>query len=116
LKAVGNGNRHRDPPLRIKRLVCFGEKAWISLKKVKESKSSGTGKKGYYQKARGTKRPVTVSKGKEREAGYFRIDGIRVSSWWKREKWDMVTDPENPFGDITREEELKVREILKGIR
>jgi hypothetical protein len=101
--------------LRIKRLVCFGEKTWIRLKKVKGSKCSGTGKKGYYQKARGIKRPVNVSKGKERETGYFRIDGIRVSSWWKREKWDMVTDPENPFGDITREEERKVREILKGI-
>ena len=112
---IGNGNRHRDPPLRIKRLVCFGEKAWLKLKKVKERKGSGGGEKGYCHKARGAKKAGYGSKGKEREAGYLKIDGVRVDSWWKKEKWDMVTDPENPFGDITGEEARKLREILKGI-
>ena len=30
----GNGKRDRTPPLRVKRLVCFGEKIWIKIKEI----------------------------------------------------------------------------------
>ncbi|MCK4437223.1 hypothetical protein KAU86_04675 [bacterium] len=44
----------------------------------------------------------------------FSLDGIRVRKWWEKENWAMVTDPENPFGDLTREQKLRVTELLKG--
>ena len=34
--------------------------------------------------------------------------------WWEREKWDMVIDPENPWGDLSREEEYRLKALLKG--
>jgi len=61
-------------------------------------------------------KPVEEHRGKKREVGYLSLDGIRIEPWWEGENWTMVTDPENPFGDLTREEELRITELLKGIR
>ena len=103
--------------MRIKRLVCFGEKTKIRLKQIIENASLGKRRKKCSRKAKEFQNPhkIKIHTGKKRDGGYFRIDGIRVSSWWERENWAMITDPENPFGDITREDELKVKEILKGM-
>ncbi len=52
--------------------------------------------------------------GKKEGVGYSIVGSVRTNSWWEGENWDWVTDPGNPFGDLSREEEVKVRKILKG--
>jgi len=74
------------------------------------------GNKACRKKVNRAKKAAEIGQGKKREAGYFPLDGIRTKLWWKGENWAMVTDPENPFGDLTREEELRITEILKGVR
>jgi hypothetical protein len=73
----------------------------------------GRGNKARRREAKKAKKPVEIDQGKKRGVGYFRLDGIRTNSWWEGENWTMVSDPENPFRDLTREEELKITEILK---
>jgi hypothetical protein len=111
----GKGKRHRNPPLRIKRIVCFGESTWMRLKKVVGSPSAVKGDKAGRREAKEVKKALKADPGKKGEVGYFILGGIRTSTWWEGENWAMVTDPGNPFGDLTREEGLKVREILKRV-
>ncbi len=112
----GNGKRHRDPPLRVKRLVCFGESTWIGLREALRKpvlgKKSITRRKK--EKAATNDRANKVDQGREIKVVDFSLDGIRVRKWWEKENWAMVTDPENPFGDLTREQKLRVTELLKG--
>ena len=133
-KNVGNGKRHRNPPLGLKKLVCFGERTWIRLEEVVKKprlqreqycseaalplavfhrkEKSGTRRKK--EKAAGNDRANKRSPGREIKVVDFSLDGIRVRKWWEKENWAMVTDPENPFGDLTREQKLRVTELLKG--
>ena len=102
----------------MKKLVCFDRRAWIGLRKVLESsclerKSNARRKKNKISN-RNKDRDVQIYQSREREDGYFSLDGIRIEPWWERENWAMVTDPENPFGELTREEELRITELLKG--
>ena len=91
----------------------------IRLKKVIESLHAGKGNKARRREAKEVKEAkkgvIKVDQGEKREIGYSILGGIRTNSWWEGENWAMVTDPGNPFGDLTREEGLKVRKILKGI-
>jgi len=112
----GNGKRHRNPPLRVKRLVYFEKSTWIgpreaSRKPALEKKSSAWRKKE--KESTGTK-AIKTHEDRGRRAVSFPSDGIRIRRWPERENWAMVTDPENPFGDLTREEEFRLRELLKG--
>lgn len=100
----------------MKKLVCFSEETWIRLREVLkkpalEKKSSTRCKK---EKAATNDRANKADQGREVRGTSFSLDGIRIRKWWERENWAMVTDPENPLGDLTREEEFKLREILKG--
>ncbi|MFQ5456818.1 MAG: hypothetical protein ACE5EA_11585 [Nitrospirota bacterium] len=76
-----------------------------------EKKNNGRGKK-----VNTVNKAIETPEGEEIPLGYLSLEGIRVKPWWKIEHWAMVTDPENPFGDLTREEELRITEILKGMR
>ncbi|MCK4326693.1 hypothetical protein KAW55_08065 [bacterium] len=115
-KLFGNGKRHRDPPLRLKRLVCFGERTWIRLREVLkkaplEKKSITRRKK---EKEPTGAKAIKAHEDRGRRAVRFPLDGIRIRKWWEKENWAMVTDPENPFGDLTREQNLRIAELLKG--
>ena len=55
-----------------------------------------------------------ADQGREIRVTDFSLDGIRVRKWWEKENWAMVGDPENPFGDLTREQKLRITELLKG--
>jgi len=112
----GNGKRHRNPPLWVKRLVCFGESTWIGLREdlrepALEKKNSARRKK---EKESTGAKAIKTHEDRGRRAVSFPLDGIRIRRWRERENLAMVTDPENPFGDLTREEELRLRELLKG--
>ena len=86
----------------------------MRLKKV-GSPSAGIGDKADRREAKKGKEALKVDPGKKGEVGYSILGNIRTTTWWEGENWAMVTDPENPFGDLTREEEVKVRKILNGI-
>jgi len=34
--------------------------------------------------------------------------------WWKRMRWELVVDPENPWGDLSHEAESTLKSLLKG--
>ena len=113
----GNGKGHRDPPLRVKRLVCFGERIWVKIKEVVRG-SCGERKNNARRKkekaAIGDKARETHQDNGTRVINSS-LDGIRIKRWGEKETWSMITDPENPFGDLTREEEIRITELEKGI-
>lgn len=115
-KFRGNGKRHHDPPLRVKKLVCFGERAWVRLReavgRVFLEKRVKTGcKRG---KAATSNKEIKTYQDRVSGVVNFPVDGMGIRAWWGKENWAMVNDPENPFGDLTREEEFRLRELLKG--
>ena len=114
---VGNGKRHRDPP----RLICFGERIWIKIKEIiKEDplERKKKGKRGKNKKVNSKNKTIETPQSERSPNGHFPLDGsgIRIKLWWEKKNWAMVTDPENPFGDLTKEEEIRIAEMLKGTR
>lgn len=115
LQDNGNGKGHRTPP----RLVCFGERIWIKIKEVLREESLERKKKdkrGKKKKVNSSDKTVEAPQSEKSRNGYFPLDGsgIRIKPWWEKEKWAMVTDPENPFGDLTREEEIRITKLVKS--
>ena len=111
----GNRKRHRDPP----RLVCFGERIWIKIKEIIKEEPLERKKKdrrGKKEKTNSSNKAIDIPQVNGSKTKSFLLDGIKVNPWWERESWAMVTDNENPFGDLTREEQLRITELLKGIR
>ena len=115
ISEFGNGKRHRDPPLRVKKLVCFGERTWVRLKEA----VGGVLLEKRVRKRRKREKAATSNKGIKtyQDRGIrvvnFPVDGIGIRAWWEKENWALVTDPENLFGDLTREEEFRLRDLLK---
>ena len=112
---VGNGKGHRDPP----KLVCFGKRIWIKIKEIiKEEplERKKKDKRGKKKKVNSSGKAIEIPQSERSRNGYFPLDGsgIRIKLWWEKENWAMVTDPENPFGDLTEEEEIRIAEMLKG--
>ena len=103
------------------KLVCFGKRIWIKIKEViKEDplKRKKKGKRGKKKKVNSSGKAIETAQSEKSRNGYFPLDGggIRIKLWWEKENWAMVTDPENPFGDLTKEEEIRITELVKGIR
>ena len=114
----GNSKRHHDPPLRVNKLLCFGKKEWVEIRKIvgekrKRRKSFKRRGKKKIESRPGNVRTEVNGNGRAR---YFEFDIIGRRRWWEAEKWVMVADPENPYGDTTREEQIRVNELLKGMR
>ncbi len=62
VRSAGNGNRDRDPPLRLRQLVCFGKKGLIRLReRLKEKDLDSSSREG------GSGGTVDNSKGERRE-------------------------------------------------
>ncbi|MEE8423105.1 MAG: hypothetical protein V3S49_01040 [Thermodesulfobacteriota bacterium] len=100
-------------------MVCFGEKIWIKLKEVVYEKRGAfkkrCSKRG--KKVIGVSKPAEGDQGNGSYGKCFRLNGsgIRIDPWGEKIKWAMVIDPENPLGDLTREEEIRITELEKGI-
>ena len=52
--------------------------------------------------------------------GHFRegydfsfIISRRKDIWWERENWDLVIDPENTWGDLSRDGESLLKSLLR---
>jgi hypothetical protein len=102
-------------------LVCFGKRTWIKIKEVLKETAlleKQSGKKHRKEVNSGNRAKATeIPQSKKNRNGYFSLDGsgIRTRLWWEKENWAMVTDPENPFRDLTREEESRITELVKGM-
>jgi len=103
--------------LQVRRLVCFGKETWIKIKEtLKESfleRRKERSKRRKKKIASNNKR-IETSPDKREEQISFSLDDIRISPRGEKERWTGVIDPENPFGDLTKEEEFRLRELLKG--
>ena len=96
-------------------LVCFGKEIWKKIKEIvgegcEEKKNDRRGKK---EKINSSSKAIEIPQVNGSKTGSFLLNGIKVNPWWGKESWAMVTDNENPFGDLTREEQLRLAELLK---
>ena len=66
------------------------------------------------EKAATNDRANKAEEGREIRATDFSLEAREVRRWWEKERWAMIIDPENPFRDLTRDEEFRVTELLKG--
>ena len=100
--------------MRVKKLVCFGRETWLRLKGFLDKRSLKRQGRGYCKKGKGKNGAAETAWVKESQIGDL-LDGARVKAWWERENWAMVTESENPSGDLTREAQLRVSRLLKGM-
>ena len=113
---VGNGKRHHDPPLCLKRLLCFGEGAWRELRGVVGRKVRGRAA----ARAEREERP-RVDVAAELEEG-DRLDlppsdlrlGIAVLNWWEVPRWHEMADECSVWGDPRPETLRALRELRRG--
>jgi len=110
----------RDPLSRIKdlsRLVCLNERRFEELKEILKEVLLPLRKKENRSQKNETHRREK-SNCNLCNAGSIYDSSLIMSKrddlWWEREKWDMVIDPENPWGDLSREEEYRLNALLKG--
>ncbi len=106
LLTLGNRKIHRTPSLRelkVKRLVCFWGTQWDELKELANSK----------------KQPVRKYRRNKRKTPKENIDfnillpNVPVEEP-ARNIWKLSSDEEHRWGDLTREELLKLKNIMKG--
>ncbi len=102
-------------------MVCFGERIWIKIKEIIKEDSLERKKKdkrGKKKKVNSSGKAIETPQSEKSRNGYFSLDGsgIRIKLWWEKGNWAKVTNPENPFGDLTKEEEIRITELVKGIR
>jgi len=110
LKICGNGKGDRDPlfsSYRLIRLICFSENKWNTLVKFTEIKRSQKKRKRKTHYIPGNRKneilnslPLAIPDTPERASG--------------KQLWNWSCDENRLWGDLTREEEIKLQNILKG--
>lgn len=114
---------HRDPHIRgLKKLECFGEKAFEGLKRLfKEVIFKRTGSRVVSSSVSERRKKVRKWKDKTRYSEHalgalasISIIG-REKIWWDKERWDEMHDLENPWGDLSIEQEMRLKKMIKGI-
>jgi len=111
---------HRDP-LReiegIKKLECFSEKRLFEIRVLlKEVILAGkdlgvNGIEAREIEGEGIGSGRYLSKGGE---GFLRIERRYYNRWWDKEIWGEIYDLENPWGDMSIEDEIKLKRLLNG--
>ena len=76
---AGNSKRHRNPPLLVKKLVCFSKDTWNSLKRVVKKRKTGRFAQG--GRANLPAAIVTKSIPAKKKISIKPIVDIRVSSY-----------------------------------
>ena len=96
-------------------MVCFGERTWVRLKEAVGGVllEKRVKKRHKREKAATNNKGIKTYQDRGIRVVNFPVDGIGIRAWWEKENWARVTDPENPFGDLTREEEFRLRDLLK---
>jgi len=106
----GNGKRDRDPlftSYKLIRLICFSENKWKALVKFTESKPPQKKKKRKTHYIPSNLKneilnssPLAIPDTPERASG--------------KQLWNWFCDENRLWGDLTKEEEIKLQNILKG--
>ena len=100
-------------------MVCFGKKIWLKIKEIVYEKKGASGKRSSRRRKKliGISEPVEGNGNNGSWVRCFSLNGsgIRIDPWWEKIKWDMIIDPENPFGDLTMEDERRIAELVKGM-
>jgi hypothetical protein len=115
LRAPGNRKGHHDPPLGLKRLLCFGEGKWRELRGMVGRK--GRGRALLRPKALPPKPEIDEPFDLEDEdsldipASELRL-GIAVLDWWEVGRWQEVPNEWSLWGDPSPET-MKVAEALR---
>lgn len=106
---AGNGKGQGIPPLkrlRLKRLLCFRESQWEELNRLLYE--------GFKKKHSGRKK-VKKKQKIHQQIIYSNMPLSGVPTEEPAQNiWELPTDEEHRWGDLTREEELKLKSILKG--
>lgn len=110
---------HRDPLKRgVKKLRCFSKKRFEELKRLlkggvlsKDEPSIDILRAGKIQK--GWKGKDTSKRLCKRERFFVTINR-REDAWWHKERWAEVYDSENVWGDLRREDEMRLKRLIKG--
>ena len=92
--------------LRLKRLLCFRESQWEELNRLLYE-----GFKKKYSRRKKLKRKQKI----HQQTAYSNIplSGVPTEEP-ARNIWELPADEDHIWGDLTREEELKLKSILKG--
>jgi hypothetical protein len=115
----GNGKGHRDPPLCLKRLLCFGEGTWRKLRGV-------VGKKG---RGRAIVRPKAQPPDLQADEPFDPEDEhsldlpvsdlnlrLAVLNWWEVARWHEVPDEGSLWGDPSPDAVRIARDLRRGKR
>jgi hypothetical protein len=114
-EASGNGKGHHDPPLCLKKLLCFGEGTWRELRRLVGRKARG--RAAVQPKAVSFELEIVEPLNIEDEnsldlpASELRL-GIAVLDWWEIERWHEVND-EWSLWDEPSPETVRVAEALR---
>jgi hypothetical protein len=115
----GNGKGHHDPPLCLKRLLCFGEGTWRELRGLVGRKDRG--RAAVQLKARPLEPEMDEPLDLEDEnsldlpASELRL-GIAVLNWWEVERWHEVNDEWSLWGDPSPDAVRMARDLRRTKR
>jgi len=104
----GNGKGHGIPPLKVlklKRLLCFRDKQWEELNRLFDKGVCCKAKnRRKYHKSSGKNCliPTNVS------LPYIPVEETA------RNLWELSTDEEHTWGDLSKEAEMRLKRILMG--
>ena len=116
-KGKGEGVWGERPLLPLRKLRCVGQKSWRKLKAVLQTLQKESRVK---KKIRGGQRPRqadTAPQNALRQAGLdMEYPAGRQSTAAQREakRWQFVAQQEKRYGELSKEEERRLREFLKG--
>lgn len=112
---IGNGKGHHDPPLGLRKLLCFGEGTWRELRGLVGWRVRG--RAAVQVKAQLLEPEIDESIDLEDENGLnlpaseLRL-GIVLLDWWEVERWHEVHD-EWSLWDDPKPEAVRVAEALR---
>ena len=104
----GNGKGHRIPPLKVlklKKLLCFSDKQWEELNRLFDKGVCSKAKnRRKYHKGGGKNYliPANVS------LPYIPVEETAGNLW------ELSTDEEHTWGDLSKEAEMRLKCILMG--
>lgn len=99
--SIGNRKGHGDPPLCLKKLLCFGEGVWGKLRGVVEKERWG----GDVRRPARLKRDHTMRVAEEVESlkedrRCLDIYQRRIP-WWEAEHWGEIFDERRSWGELS---------------
>ncbi len=110
---------HRDPlhrPSNLRKLECFNKERFKELKGfLKEAVFLKEEEDLFSENGFQQKEEDNCKLDCERNSHDFsHLASKREAIWWEKENWSLVIDVEDPWGDLSREEGVFLKALLKG--